>query len=381
MRLALVSAAMLLASAAANALAQKLVSPAEVTPPPPAISQPPSPSGAEREQLYQGEGRKAGQKRGTEPRGTEDQPIIAKILPAEKTAAEREQEERDRRAKVAADLWNLRLTTALIGVGTLQFLALVGQAIVFGIQARRLRDSIDLTRTIADRQERDTRDSITEAARAASAMRDAADAANAHARAAEEGNKINREALVTSNRPWIALEITIPEDSLLMFTDTHIELSVKLTAKNMGRSPATRINPIVWFYPDMTEAARTVTQIGIPDIPADKYLAGHGRMLFPEKEFSHEFFLRLPIDTFKNSIKTLNENLAKDQILLCIQDEGRPAVVAIAWYSIPGGGLARYTAIVGEIVNTLPERYGFTGTKGAFTNFEIVESFVSGRAT
>jgi hypothetical protein len=51
------------------------------------------------------------------------------------------------------------------------------QLVVFGRQAQRLRESIDLTRTIADRQERDTRDSIAEAARAATAMRDAADAA------------------------------------------------------------------------------------------------------------------------------------------------------------------------------------------------------------
>jgi hypothetical protein len=58
-----------------------------------------------------------------------------------------------------SDRW---LNGGLILVGILQLL-------VFGEQARQLRKSIDLTRTIAERQEKDMRDSIGEASRAAAA--------------------------------------------------------------------------------------------------------------------------------------------------------------------------------------------------------------------
>ena len=133
-------------------------------------SQPPSPSTTQRQQPNQAEGTNTQQNRDAEPRGTEDKPVVVKVLPAEKTAAERTQETQDRSDKASADWWMVRLTAALAVVGVLQFLALIGQAIVFGIQARRLSESVDLTRTVADRQEHDMAESIAEASRAAVAM-------------------------------------------------------------------------------------------------------------------------------------------------------------------------------------------------------------------
>src|SRR5207253_5154414 len=106
----------------------------------------------------------------TNQRGTEGKPLIIKALPTEKTAAERAQEVNDRRDKAAADWWTVGLTLALVDVGALQFLALIVQAIVFGVQAKQLRASVDLTRTNANRQEQDMAASIAEAARAAGAM-------------------------------------------------------------------------------------------------------------------------------------------------------------------------------------------------------------------
>jgi hypothetical protein len=52
----------------------------------------------------------------------------------------------------------------------LQFAALIGQAIVFRVQAKALGESVNLTREISGHQERDMRASITEASRAAMAM-------------------------------------------------------------------------------------------------------------------------------------------------------------------------------------------------------------------
>jgi hypothetical protein len=161
--------------------AQKAISPAPNAP----ALQPP-----------QREGSATQQAASPEQRGSEDHPVVVKVLPAEKTAEERAQEQHDRSDKSSADWWLIRLTGALAFVGILQFAALIVQAIVFRVQATALRESVDLTRNIADRQERDMRDSITEAARAATAMRDVAEAAqisaNAAQRAAETPQRVER---------------------------------------------------------------------------------------------------------------------------------------------------------------------------------------------
>ncbi len=133
--------------------------------------QPPTPSGGHLETRpppnYPGTPDQPSQ---AEQRGTEDRPAIVKILPAEKSEAERSQEQQDRLDKASADRWMIRLTGALAIVGVLQFAALIVQARVFFVQARALRDSVDLTRKVASQQERDMHASITEANRAATAM-------------------------------------------------------------------------------------------------------------------------------------------------------------------------------------------------------------------
>jgi hypothetical protein len=144
----------------AIATAQKIVSPPPQTSPAPAPLQPPSPSTREEVQSPQDKPGASQQSTATEQRGTEDRPAIVKILPPEKTPDERAQEQKDRADKASADWWFRVLTGALIIVGIMQFLALIGQGIVFAIQARRLRESIGLTRDIADRQEKDTKESI-----------------------------------------------------------------------------------------------------------------------------------------------------------------------------------------------------------------------------
>jgi guanyl-specific ribonuclease Sa len=93
------------------------------------------------------------------------------------------------------DWWLDWFTAGLVIVGLFQL-------VVFGYQAKKLRESIDLTREISGRQERDMRDSIAEAARAAVAMRDAADAARESAEAA----KLQAQALLGVEIPH--LEIT-----------------------------------------------------------------------------------------------------------------------------------------------------------------------------
>lgn len=76
-------------------------------------------------------------------RGTEQAPFVIKAIPTPKTEAEAAAEAQDKQEKTANDRQLVYWTRALLGVGIVQFLVLVVQAIVFGRQARRLRQTVD----------------------------------------------------------------------------------------------------------------------------------------------------------------------------------------------------------------------------------------------
>jgi hypothetical protein len=300
----------------ALAAAQKIVSP---LPTAPLIvpSQPPPPSAREEIQSPDNKPSASQQPATDEQRGTERRPAVVKILPAEKTADERAQEQRDRKAKSSADWWIIRLTGALALVGILQFLALIGQGVVFAVQAIRLRDSIDLTRDIAGRQERDmqqligvARDNAAAATAQADAMaglraaseaqervmREQADltnkaalaaqasaaAANAHAVSAEDANKINRDLLIATQRPWISAKLNIAGD-LQYRSDGAAVIPITCTLKNTGRTPA------IFVWPHIR---------GVLQGPTGKNNAGLQRLFMTEirqgggisRQFGHTLF-------------------------------------------------------------------------------------------
>jgi hypothetical protein len=331
-----------------------------VPPPIPARPlQPPSPSDGQAGGPPQPQSANRQNQPERDQRGTPQVPFVVEMRNAPKTEAETAEATTEKERKASSDRWTIILAGALVFATGVQFIALLWQ----GWQLHR---SVGVAAQAAD----EARDAIK-------AAQASADAANAHASAAEEANRINRGVLTAIDRPWIALGLRIPENELLTFTDTHIEIHLILNAKNIGRSPTMRINCVVWFFADAIEASHAINDVRIRDVPPSRQLSGHGRMLFPEEDFSEQFFVDVSIEAFKESI----EARGKEDTPGVFQDEGRPAVVAIAWYAIPGDTLPRHTAIVREIINTLPRRYGFTGSKGTFSDFEIVESFISGRAT
>jgi hypothetical protein len=198
---------------------------------PPHALQPPSPSAAKVQRPPQHKGGATQQAASPEQHGSEERPLIVKVLPTEKTEDERAQETADRTDKSSADWWLVRLTGALAGVGILQFLALIGQAIVFRVQANALRESVDLTREVAGRQERDMQASITEAGRSAGAMEHVADGI---AKMADD----QREFWKLQMRPYIALVDPgfIPQNRA-----TPYFAEAQLTMINTGHTPAHNI--------------------------------------------------------------------------------------------------------------------------------------------
>jgi hypothetical protein len=192
--------------------AQKVISPSLNAPAP---LQPPLPSIGEAQRPPQEQSGRAQEPSQSQQRGAEDNPLIVKVLPTEKTEEERAQERRDHDEKAMADRWIIRLTGALVGVGVLQFLAFVGQIIVFVIQAKRLRDSVEEMRKAT---------AATEKAIIAAQM--SASATDRTATAMED----------TAERQLRAY-ITVEAGGILTWQANHLA-HARVTVKNLGATPA-----------------------------------------------------------------------------------------------------------------------------------------------
>jgi hypothetical protein len=243
--------------------------------------------------------------------------------------------------------WLVYATTGLIVIGLLQGFF--------------LQKSVH----VADRAATEARDAIA-------AAQAGADAANAHARAAAEANRINREALIATDRPWMAVKLSIPEGGPIVFGGDEIEVKISIFMKNVGRSPATRVNYYLRLYPDLAGADQDIREMTIIHSPI-AHSAGFGKILFPEEDFSEERIVTTSAIEFKNQLQRPYAQIMNGQ--------GRPAVMASVWYNIPGDGTPRHITIASEFSNTEPGRYGFDGTEGRFAKVELVGSYLSARAT
>lgn len=156
-------------------------------------SQPPLPSGRETRQPPQQVTDDHTGQPSADQRGSEDKPIFIKpILPA-KSKEESAYDAEDRNEKASSDWWMVRLTGLIAIVGAVQ-------AIVFWIQAGRLKATIRKMDEIATGQTEDMSKSITQWSRVANAMEDVATAMTENAKKLRETVEIARENMLTSKR-------------------------------------------------------------------------------------------------------------------------------------------------------------------------------------
>jgi hypothetical protein len=166
-------------------------------------------------------------------RGTDNSPIVVKVLPTPKTNEETAQEEQTRKDQSDANWWMVRLT-AFIG-----FIALI-QTVVFGIQALRLKQTVIKMEEIAKGQTSDMKASIGEATRAAAAMEGIAKSMDANAQSMKVSVGISREIadrqkLVTELTGRAYLSATL---NTAIFQDEHHVFEASAVLTNRGSTPA-----------------------------------------------------------------------------------------------------------------------------------------------
>jgi hypothetical protein len=115
-------------------------------------SQEPSQRPTEVGQPKQDQPQTAKQPTPADQRGTETAPVIVKVLPTQPTAEQAKQDAKDREEKAANEYEAIKFNKALVIIGAFQLAVFIGQLLVFGWQARRLRQTVDVMTDTAERQ-------------------------------------------------------------------------------------------------------------------------------------------------------------------------------------------------------------------------------------
>lgn len=195
------------------------------------FSQPPAPRPLKIEQPPQAKTAIASDSANANQRGTENSPLIVKVLPTPKTAEEAANDKQDRDEKTASDWWIIKLTGALALIGALQLL-------VFGYQALKLRQTVHSMNA----QSEDIKRYTAEAARSANAMEDVSASLRINADRITETVEMNRMIASRQNDFWTrqmrAYVSVLIGSGIYQETFKGLRFEVKPAVRNSGGTPA-----------------------------------------------------------------------------------------------------------------------------------------------
>lgn len=174
----------------------------------------------------------------TDTRGTEQSPIVVRVLPSTKSQDQPYGGKARELDQSSVDWWMVRLT------GAIAFISLV-QTTVFGLQARRLKQTIQKMDAIASQQTQDVQASIAEATRAAQAMERISESMANSTESVRESVNISRDIadrqkLITElqSRGYltIAFESMVPQNPA-----AGLRFAPHMRLENRGSTPAYNI--------------------------------------------------------------------------------------------------------------------------------------------
>ncbi len=160
--------------------------------------------------------------------GTEQSPVIVKVLPTQKTALEAAQESADRQQRNANDRATIKFNAWLVRIGVLQLVVFLLQLFVFGYQALKLRQSVEA----AAQQSSDMKESISQATRAANAMEKSANAATI----ASENVVVVTQRTAQQMRAYLCVNI-----GSAAYQDANLVFEGKPILLNTGQTPAHQV--------------------------------------------------------------------------------------------------------------------------------------------
>jgi hypothetical protein len=196
-----------------------------------------------------------------------------------------------------------------------------------------------------------------------------ADAATQSADAAKKSAEVAERTLVHSERPWIAIYPEIVGE--LIFDTETVDTIIKITIKNVGNSPAMNVSYNHKMFVNITDA------IMYARIEAEKVhtlWAGFGRVLFPQEEFSENWFVSISREEFLESVaKYVAENRLPS-----------PAFGVFAYYTFPAAPDGfRHTTLLVEMRQKDRTFAGFDGSERGFDPkaLELAQTITGGEVS
>lgn len=274
-------------------------------------SQQPSPNGASATPQAQSGGPQS--PRAVDQRGTEQSPVVVKILPSAKTNDEIAQEQQNRSARAENDKQIIKINNRLVVIGFLQLVVFFGQLGVFGYQAWKLRQTVQAA---AD-QSVEMKKSVAESIRAAAAMEDVAGSMSTVAQTTLQNVQHLRQTVAT-NREIADRQKMLGELQLRAYVNViigtatfqergkNIKFGASPLLVNSGATPAKKLRYVIraavlpvplpdgFVFPDTTPSQsvegmipphqnRTISasvEDFCDDQEVDDIKIGKGRMLF-----------------------------------------------------------------------------------------------------
>lgn len=184
---------------------------------------------------------------------------------------------------------------------------------------------------------------------------------------------VSREALLATDRAWIKIEAEL--SGPLIFESERISVEVRITYRNIGKSPATHVYPFAELHPDIFSAGIKAQEL------ADKRGSfsfwsfksmNPGRVLFPDDDgVSHEWEIELPTSIFTGCITEHAKAAAEDEEPYTVTT-AFPAILAGVRYLLPGDKEVRYTYVPFGIRSTERGHEGWDGAECQVWESELV---------
>jgi hypothetical protein len=198
------------------------------------LSQSPSPSRGIVSQIPQSRSQSTQQPVKTNQQGTEQNPLVIKQLPTQKSDEESAQEAKDRNDKAANDRklveFTGRLVTTTFVLGAIGIL----QLFVFGYQAIQFQKTVKAAADQSEAMER----SIAEANRSAAAMENVAKHIEGSTKAAIESTTMFKERGIQQMRAYICVEVGT---AAYQVQADDIKFAAQTVMHNVGSTPAHQV--------------------------------------------------------------------------------------------------------------------------------------------
>jgi hypothetical protein len=154
-------------------------------------------------------------------------------------------------------------------------------------------------------------------------------AAAESAKAANRSAEVAENALIATDRAWISIKAKIIGP--LTFKDGFVAINVRFDMTNVGKSPATHAELFAQLGSDLIEARDIAAEAMLP---IGRELFDYGVVLFPTDTSDRDFYLRLPIAKFKESIARAIKLIADSKSIAVPMTVASPAIMVCAYYRL-----------------------------------------------